>query len=310
MPFGAVFGSLVLVALGSFIGLRLLGTTWSLAKLTGALLIVFAVAVMGGLLSRHGWARWAGVAGSVLLAVLSGSRAAQSGQVPDWLGALASILAAILLVIPATGRFRRADDPPPFPPAPEGDGGGEAVPPPVLPVAPRVAWGSRVLAVVAAACGLGLAATLASSAFIAPPRPGDVAREPVGEGEVPWLQFSEGLEKARSADLPVLVDFYAVWCGPCKIMEKRVLRDPIVVERLEKLVAVRVDAEEEVPRGGITGLELSERYDVTSYPTLVLMDGSGREIARRTGVASPPAFAAWLDSVMEGWRKGQGSKST
>jgi thiol:disulfide interchange protein DsbD len=86
---------------------------------------------------------------------------------------------------------------------------------------------------------------------------------------------------------------------PCKVMEKKTFRDPRVMERLRDLVVVRVDAEETVERGGLKGVDLALRYAVEVYPTIVVVDGNGREIARNTGVMSPDEFLAWLDAVIE-----------
>jgi thiol:disulfide interchange protein len=114
-----------------------------------------------------------------------------------------------------------------------------------------------------------------------------------------WKDFADGIEEAKSGRKLVVADFYATWCMPCKVMEKKTFRDPRVMERLRDLVVVRVDAEETVERGGLKGVDLALRYAVEVYPTIVVVDGNGREIARNTGVMSPDEFLAWLDAVIE-----------
>jgi thioredoxin 2 len=73
-------------------------------------------------------------------------------------------------------------------------------------------------------------------------------------------------------DVPVLVDFYADWCGPCHMMAPAL--DQLASERLGGLLVAKVDTDRSPA--------LSSRFAIASLPTVVLFSG-GREVARRVG---------------------------
>lgn len=78
-----------------------------------------------------------------------------------------------------------------------------------------------------------------------------------------------------------LLDFYAEWCGPCKVME------PIVNE-LEKSYNIEKINVDEQP-------EVAEKYGVMSIPTYLVVDNEGRELSRTTGATSKAALEGMLN---------------
>lgn len=76
----------------------------------------------------------------------------------------------------------------------------------------------------------------------------------------------------RGADVPVLVDFYADWCGPCKIVAPLV--DEIAGEKAGRMLVAKVDTDE--------APELSSRLGIRGVPTLILFE-DGEEVERSTG---------------------------
>lgn len=107
---------------------------------------------------------------------------------------------------------------------------------------------------------------------------------------LPWIADAadaDFAEIAEQATVPVLVDLWATWCGPCRAVSPALERLAAACAGRVKLVKVDVDA---APR-------LARRFGVQAVPTLLVLD-RGEVVARQAGAAPEPALRAWLEGAL------------
>lgn len=114
---------------------------------------------------------------------------------------------------------------------------------------------------------------------------------------VQWEKYdASALEKARAAGKPVVIDFYADWCLPCKELDSNTFSDERVIDELDRFVRLKADLT--VPGDALT-LALTKQYSILGVPTIVFIGADGQENggARLTGYEPPDAFLARAKGV-------------
>ena len=107
---------------------------------------------------------------------------------------------------------------------------------------------------------------------------------------LPWIVDADDItfsEVAEAARIPVLLDLWAPWCGPCRMVSPALEQLARDLAGQVKLVKVNVD----------TSPRISQRFGAQAIPTLLVLR-RGQVTARRTGAAPLAALRTWVDNAL------------
>lgn len=108
---------------------------------------------------------------------------------------------------------------------------------------------------------------------------------------VGFAVLDKALAQARQENKPLVLDFYAEWCVPCKQMEKEVFPDPQMATRLKKVVFVRIDTDKEP--------DLSQKFGVAGLPDIRFATSDGKITRKLLGFQNADSFSQQLDELIK-----------
>ena len=115
------------------------------------------------------------------------------------------------------------------------------------------------------------------------------------ESKVNWVyDWDEAKSMAQSENKPIMIDFYADWCGPCRKLDKDTYSDDALSAFLnENLVCLKINVDK--------NKTLASNYKIVSIPAIVFVSPDGTEIGRWVGFTPPDTFYQDAQAKLSQW---------
>jgi len=121
--------------------------------------------------------------------------------------------------------------------------------------------------------------------------------------KIAWIyNLDSALTLADQSNKPLMIDFMAVWCPPCKAMEESTFCDPAVITKSQAFVTVRIDVDQQ-PDVANKYNGNARKYGGKGIPNLLFLSAKEDTLQHIVGYYSPADLLAVMDSVLAAFSK-------
>lgn len=111
---------------------------------------------------------------------------------------------------------------------------------------------------------------------------------------IDWQEYSESKLSDSIGQTPVIIDFYADWCIPCKELDAITFSDAKVIEESRKFLSLKADMTKSLSPEVES---LRNKFKIVGVPTVLILDSNGSEINRITGFVNAEEFINIIKSI-------------
>lgn len=113
--------------------------------------------------------------------------------------------------------------------------------------------------------------------------------------EIKWEKdLATAIKKAKSKNLPIMIDIYTDWCSWCKELDKNTYANEKVIETAKKIVSVKLN-----PETSEEGEEIAKKYGVKGYPTILFINADGFVLENVGGYVEGEKFVPYMKNAIE-----------
>ena len=113
--------------------------------------------------------------------------------------------------------------------------------------------------------------------------------------EIKWEKnLATAIKKAKSRNLPIMIDIYTDWCSWCEELDKNTYANKEVIETAKKMVSVKLN-----PETSEEGEEIARKYGVQGYPTILFINADGFVLENVGGYVEGEKFVPYMKNAID-----------